>query len=191
MGVHQPTQTNVCWAMDFCFDQTTDTRPIKVLNVIDEYSRECLASIAGRSMDAKGVVAVLDDLLAERGNPSFIRLDNGPEFIAGVLADWCKEVGVTLYFIEPGSPWLNGKVESFNSRLRDELLNGELFESVAEAQKLLDRFRAEYNAYRPHSSLGYLPPNKFVSLDLPQQRSILCKYARACSWWKEVEGLAS
>ncbi len=191
MGVHQPTQTNVCWAMDFCFDQTTDTRPIKVLNVIDEYSRECLASIAGRSMDAKGVVAVLDDLLAERGNPSFIRLDNGPEFIAGVLADWCKEVGVTLYFIEPGSPWLNGKVESFNSRLRDELLNGELFESVAEAQKLLDRWRAEYNAYRPHSSLGYLPPNKFVSLDLPQQRSILCKYARACSWWKEVEGLAS
>ncbi len=191
MGVRQPTQTNVWLAMDFQFDQTTDTRPIKMLNIIDEYSRECLASIAGRSMDSKGVVAVLDGLLAERGKPSFIRLDNGPEFIAGVLADWCKEVGVTLYFIEPGFPWLNGKVESFNSRLRDELLNGELFESVAEAQKLLDRWRAEYNAYRPNSSLGYLAPSKFASLDLPEQRRTLCKYARARNCQKEVEGIAS
>ncbi len=88
MGIHQPTQVNVCWAMDFQFDQSTDTRPIKLLNVIDEYSRECLASIAGRSMDARGVVAVLDGLLAERGKPCFIRLDNGPEFIATVLEDW-------------------------------------------------------------------------------------------------------
>ena len=191
MGLHQPTQTNVCWAMDFQFDQTTDTRPIKMLNIIDEYSRECLASIAGRSMDSKGVVAVLDGLLAERGKPSFIRLDNGPEFIAGVLADWCKEVGVTLYFIEPGSPWLNGKVESFNSRLRDELLNGELFESVAEAQRLLDRWKDEYNAYRPHSSLGYLSPTEFVSLELHEQRRVLREALRPRKWRKEVAAIGS
>ena len=165
--------------------------PIKLLNVIDEYSRECLASIAGRSMDARGVVAVLDGLLAERGKPCFIRLDNGPEFIATVLEDWCEEVGVQLYFIEPGSPWLNGKVESFNGRLRDELLNGELFESVAEAQRLLDRWRDEYNKYRPHSFLGYLSPTEFVSLVLPEQRRVLREAPRMGKCHKEVAGLAS
>ena len=124
-------------------------------------------------MDAKSVVAVLDGLLSERGRQRFIRLDNGPEFIAKVLADWCEEVGVTLYFIEPGSPWMNSKIESFNGRLRDELLNGELFESVGEAQRLLDRWRDEYNQYRPHSSIGYLSPTEFVSLELHEQRKVL------------------
>ncbi len=154
MGVHQPTSVNVCWAMDFQFDQTTDTRPIKLSNIIDEYSRESLCISASRSIDAKGVLAHLDDLVATRGAPKYLRVDNGPEFIAHVLSDFCDELGVTLWFTIPGSPWQNGKVESFNARLRDEMLNGELFDSISEAQLLLDHFQCEYNEYRPHSSLG-------------------------------------
>lgn len=148
MGVHQATAPNVCWAMDFQFDQTANTRPLKILNIPDEYSRECLASFVARSITAADVTAVLDDLLSVRGRRIYLRCDNGPEFIANVVAHWSREVGTTLWFIEPGSPWLNGRVESFNGRLRDEMLNGELFESVKEAQVLLDHWRTQYNTYR-------------------------------------------
>ncbi len=182
MGVHQPTRENVIWALDFQFDQTRDTRVVKILNIIDEYSREALASMARRSISAAEVVTVLDDLLAERGKPHFIRCDNGPEFIAEVVASWACEVGTTLYFIAPGSPWLNGRVESFNARLRDEFLNGELFESVTEAQMLLDRWRHEYNHRRPHSSLGYLSPKSFLALPMGQQRTILTRSSRLHHW---------
>ena len=182
MGVHQPLGENVIWALDFQFDQTKDTRVIKILNIIDEYSREALASMAKRSINAAEVVAVLDGLLAERGKPCFIRCDNGPEFIADVVASWACEVGTQMYFIAPGSPWLNGRVESFNARLRDELLNGELFESIAEAQILLDRWRHEYNHRRPHSSLGYLSPKTFLALPMDQQRAILTRSSRLHHW---------
>ncbi len=109
MGPHTPLRENVTWGLDFQYDQTTDMRVIKILNIIDEYSREALASVANRSIDAASVVATLDDLLAERGSPKYLRLDHGPEFIADVLSDWAAEVGVVLFFIEPGSPLLTGQ----------------------------------------------------------------------------------
>ena len=182
MGVHQPTSENVIWALDFQFDQTKDMKVVKILNIIDEYAREALALVASRSIKAADVVEILDDLLAKRGRPYFIRCDNGPEFIAEVLASWASEVGTTLYFITPGSPWLNGRIESFNARLRDELLNGELFESIYEAQILLDRWRDEYNNYRPHSSLGYHSPKSFLALPTTQQRDLLIKSSRLYHW---------
>jgi len=183
MGAHQPVAPNVTWAMDFQFDQTSDGKVIKLLNIIDEYSRECLTSFADRSINAQGVIAVLDGIVAERGAPKYIRADNGPEFIAHVLETWCKEMEVTMYFIEPGSPWQNGKCESFNSRLRDELLNGELFNSVAEAQLLHDRYREEYNLYRAHSSLGYLSPIEFLNLAVGDQRRVLTSSAKRRGWY--------
>ncbi len=182
MGAHMPLYENVSWAMDFQFDQTTDAKVIKLLNIVDEYSRRHLVSFANRSIDAKDVVAVLDDLLAQHGRPLFLRCDNGPEFIAEVVASWAKEVGTTLWHIDPGSPWQNGKVESFNSRLRDEFLGGQLFESIKEAQLLLDKYRDEYNNFRPHSSLGYLCPRQFLELEIKQQRQILIKSSKNNYW---------
>lgn len=186
MGSHHPTATNICWAMDFLFDQSTDTSPIKILNITDEYSREYLASLAARSISAKDVLAALDDLLAIRGRPLYLRVDHGPEFLAEVIANWCEEVGTTLWLIAPGSPWEDGKVESLNSRVRDEMLNGELFESVTEAQILLDRYRAEYNLFRPHSSLGYLSPQEFLALSVLKQRHVLVKSSRGTYFWDKT-----
>lgn len=171
------------------FDQTTDTRPVKVLNIIDEYSRESLCISASRSIDARGVLAHLDDLVATAGAPKYLRVDNGPEFIAHALSDLLEELGVTLWFTIPGSPWQNGKVESSGGRLRDEMLNGELFESIAEAQLRLDRWQAEYNEYRPHSSLGYLSPREFVALPLSEQRRRLRTAKRRPRAWWEVREL--
>ncbi len=182
MGAHMPLYENVSWAMDFQFDQTTDAKVIKLLNIVDEYSRRHLVSFADRSIDAKDVVAILDDLLAQHGRPLFLRCDNGPEFIAEVVASWAKEVGTTLWHIDPGSPWQNGKVESFNSRLRDEFLGGQLFESIKEAQLLLDKYRDEYNNFRPHSCLGYLCPRQFLELETKQQRQILIKSSKNNYW---------
>ena len=191
MGAHHAIAPNVCWAMDFQFDQTIDTRPLKILNIIDEYSRECLASFVARSITAADVVAILDDLLSQRARPIYLRCDNGGEFIANVVADWSSEVGTTLWFIEPGSPWQNGRVESFNGRLRDEMLNGELFESVKEAQVLLDRWRIQYNTYRPHSSLGRLAPEQFLAKDIQEQRRLLRKSSRSRGWLRRKELLAA
>ncbi len=173
MGAHQPIAPNVTWAMDFQFDATSDGRVLKFLNVIDEYSREYLATLVDRSIDAKTVVAVLDGIVASRGTPSYIRMDNGPEFISKVIEEFASEMGITLYFIDPGSPWQNGKCESFNGRLRDELLNGELFLSVEEAQVLADKYLKRYKISRAHSSLGYLSPHEFTALGLTDQRDIL------------------
>ena len=153
------------------------------MNVIDEYSREALASITARSIDSLGVIAVLDDLVASRGHPIYIRCDNGPEFISKALEDWSAEMGVTLWHIEPGSPWQNGRVESFNSRLRDELLNGNLFESIQEAQSLLDIYRGEFNEFRSHSSLGYLSPKQFLELTTKDQRMVLTKSHKRRGWY--------
>jgi putative transposase len=166
-GRHAPghraaTRPDEVWAMDFLFDDITLGRRIKVLNVTDEFTREALAGFVARSIKSAGVVAVLNEIAERRGAPRFIRCDNGPEFIARVLRAWCDRVGSTTIFIEPGSPWQNAYVESYNGRQRDELWNGELIDSVLEAQLLLDDWRLDYNTYRPHQSLQYLTPVEFA-----------------------------
>ena len=149
---------NHVWSYDFVSEITTDSRPLRFLTLIDEFTHECLALPVARKFTADDVQAVLAELFITRGVPEFIRSDNGPEFTAKIVKDWLPKVGVTTLFIEPGSPWENGYNESFNGKLRDELLNGELFDTVWEARVLAERFRKEYNSIRPHSSLGYRPP---------------------------------
>ena len=139
-------------------DRTHDGRSIKILTVIDEFSRECLAILADRQIRADDVLHCLADLFIEHGVPEHIRSDNGPEFTAKAVRNWLGRIGVKTLFIEPGSPWENGYNESFNGKLRDELLNGEVFYTLKEAQVLIERWRQEYNTFRPHSALKYKPP---------------------------------
>jgi transposase InsO family protein len=148
--------------MDFQFDQTRDGRMLKILNVVDEFTREALATDVERSIDADGVVACLDRVAKERGAPAYVRFDNGPEFIAYALADWCRFNGTNTVFIDPGSPWQNAWVESFNGRMRDEHLNGQIFDSLLEAQVFTKDWRIDYNNSRPHSAHGWLTPIEFV-----------------------------
>jgi putative transposase len=154
----RPTHKDHVWSYDFIFDRTRDGRALKILTVIDEYTRECLALRAERSMRSEEVLEVLDDLFVRRGIPEHIRSDNGPEMTSEVVRSWLDTLEVKPLYIEPGSPWENGYVESFHGRLRDELLNGELFDTLWEAKVLLKQWRREYNAIRPHSALGYRPP---------------------------------
>ena len=154
---------NALWALDFQFDHTIDHRQVKMLNVIDEFTRECLEIRVEHSIAADDVVAVLDRLAIERGRPpAFVRFDNGPEFVADVVADWCASNGTAACFIDPGSPWQNAWIESFNSRLRDELLNLWQFDSLLEAQVLIEDWRIDYNKNRPHSAHGDLTPTEFA-----------------------------
>jgi transposase InsO family protein len=146
------------WSYDFVADRTHDGRPLRLLTVIDEFSRECLAIEVQRRLTSNDVLDVLRDLFVERGAPKYIRSDNGPEFTCRAVRDWLERVAVKTLFIEPGSPWENGYNESFNGKLRDELLNLEIFFSLREAQVLVERWRQEYNLIRPHSALGYRPP---------------------------------
>jgi len=148
--------------MDFLFDDISRGRKIKVLNITEEFTRESLAGHVARSITAKDVVAVLDQIVASRGAPRFVRCDNGPEFIAEALRRWCERRGSRTIFIEPGSPWQNAYVESYNDKQRRELLNGEVIDSVLEAQILIDDWRLDYNTYRPHQSLAYLTPAEFA-----------------------------
>ena len=129
-----------------------------MLNLIDEFTRECLAIAVRRRLTSREVQEVLGELFLRRGCPTHIRSDNGPEFIATALRTWYQVLAVAPLFIEPGSPWENGYVESFNGKLRDELLNGELFYTLHEAQVLIERWRRQYNTQRPYSALGYRPP---------------------------------
>jgi transposase InsO family protein len=129
-----------------------------MLTVIDEFTRECLAIDVARRLNSQSVLAVLADLMVRRGVPDHIRSDNGPEFAAHAVRDWIAKVGAKTLFIEPGSPWENGYNESFNGKLRDELLNVELFNDLREAKVLIERWRRHYNTIRPHTSLGYQPP---------------------------------
>lgn len=161
VGAMCPIRPNVLWAMDFQFDTTTDGRTLKMLNVIDEYTRECLAIKIDRSIDADGVVTVLDRLARLHGPPAFVRFDNGPEFIAAAVADWCRFNGTATVFIDPGSPWQNAWIESFNGRFRDEFLNGRQFESLLEARTLAEDWRIDYNLNRPHSAHGGLTPTEY------------------------------
>ncbi len=146
------------WAYDFVAERTVDGRSIKMLVVIDEFSRECLAIEVKHRIRAMDVLETLAELFAKHGPPEHIRSDNGPEFTAFILQDWLDALEVKTLFIEPGSPWENGYVESFNARFRDELLNGEIFYTLKEAKAVVEIWRRHYNEVRPHSSLGYRPP---------------------------------
>ncbi len=162
VGAMTPIRPNALWAMDFQFDRTIDGRQVKMLNIIDEYTRESLAIVADHSIGADRVVATLERLAVERGgSPAFVRFDNGPEFVAWSIADWCRLNHTGTLFIDPGSPWQNAWIESFNGRLRDELLNGWQFDSLLEAQVLIEDWRIDYNTNRPHSSLNQQTPNQF------------------------------
>ena len=163
VGAMCPIRPNVIWAGDFQFDQTGDGRALKLLNIVDEYTREALAMDVERHIDADHVVATLDRIAAVRGYPTYVRFDNGPEFCAYAVADWCKASGVGVIFIDPGSPWQNAYVESFNGRARDELLNGERFDSLLEAKVVISDWRIDYNTRRPHSSLGMLTPAAYAA----------------------------
>jgi putative transposase len=154
---------NHVWALDYQFDQTEDGRRLKLLNVVDEHTREALTITVERRIDADATVAALDHLVAERKTtPRFIRCDNGPELTANALRDWCRFTGTGTSYIEPGSPWQNPYVESFGGRLRGELLAVEAFSSLLEAQVLVEDWRIEYNTVRPHSALGYLTPTDYA-----------------------------
>ena len=155
---HRPEFKNHVWSYDFVSDQTHDGRKFKVLNIIDEYSRELLASYTARRIRSQDVIFVLADLFLKHGMPNFIRSDNGPEFVAKVLMKWFKTLEIQPLFIAPGSPWENGYIESLNGRMRDEFLNGEIFYTLTEAAVLIERWRNYYNTKRPHSSLNYKPP---------------------------------
>jgi Transposase and inactivated derivatives len=149
---------NHVWTYDFVHDRTRDGRGLKFLTVIDEYSRECLSILVRRNITSFEVLQVLADLFLVKGIPAYIRSDNGSEFIASQLRSWLLRLGASTVYIEPGSPWENGYIESFNGKFRDEFLAGELFDTLTEAKVLTDRWRRLYNQIRPHSSLGYLPP---------------------------------
>jgi len=154
----RPERPNHVWSYDFVEDRTHNGRKFRMLNVIDEFTRECLAIRVDRRLKSTDVIDVLSDLFILRGVPGHVRSDNGPEFIARAVREWIVAVGARTAFIEPGSPWENGYCESFNSKLRDELLNGEIFYSLAEARIVIEGWRVHYNTQRPHSSLGYKPP---------------------------------
>jgi transposase InsO family protein len=154
----RPERRNHVWSYDFVAERTSDGRPLRMLNIVDEFSRECLKIHIDRRVKAVDVLYELSELFIERGVPEYLRSDNGPEFIAAFVREWLRRVGTKTLFIEPGSPWENGYIESFNGKLRDELLNGEIFDTVTEARVITERWRKRYNTIRPHSSLGYQPP---------------------------------
>ena len=154
---------NHVWALDFPFDETSDYRRLKLCNVVDEHTRQALAMDVDRSIGADRVVAILDRLVAQHGAPRFLRMDNGPELIAEALREWCRLAGLGIIYIEPGSPWENPWIESFNGRVRDELLNITEFGSLTEARVVIEDWRKEYNTWRPHSSLGGLTPNEYAA----------------------------
>ena len=163
----RPAHANHVWSYDFVKCRTSDGRAVRLLTVIDEHTRECLAIDVARRITSGDVLDRLCELFVRRGVPVHIRSDNGPEFAAKAVRGWLGKLGVTTLFIEPGSPWENGYVESFNGKLRDELLNPEIFDTLLEAQVLTERWRRVYNGVRPHSALGYRPPAPEARLTRP------------------------
>jgi transposase InsO family protein len=154
----RPEHKDHVWAYDFVSARTHDGLPLRLLVIVDEFTRECLSIDVERRLSSDDVLERLAWLMATRGVPQHVRSDNGAEFTAGVVRDWLGKVGVQTLYIEPGSPWENGYVESFNGKLRDELLNGEIFYTVKEAKVLIECWRRHYNTIRPHSALSYRPP---------------------------------
>ena len=164
----RPERPNHVWSYDFVEHRTHNGRKYRMLNVIDEFTRECLAIRVARKLKALDVIDVLSDLFSLRGVPGHIRSDNGPEFVAKAVQAWIAAVGSATAYIEPGSPWENGYCESFNAKLRDELLNGEVFYTLKEASVVIEQWRKDYNTIRPHSSLGYQPPAPQVVIWPPE-----------------------
>ena len=154
----RPERPNHVWSWDFVFDRTDDGRTIKLMVVINEYTRQCLAIHVARRIRATDAIDVFADLMQTHGIPGNIRSDNGPEMVAKPLRQWLARLGTKTVTITPGSPWENGYCESFNGKLRDELLNGEIFYTLREAQVLIEQWCVHYNTIRPHSALGYRPP---------------------------------
>jgi putative transposase len=154
----RPEHKNHVWSYDFVATRTHDGRSLRLLTLIDEYTRECLAIRVARRQNSVTVIETLSDVMLMRGVPDYIRSDNGTEMTAKLVREWLASVGAKTLYIEPGSPWENGYCESFNGKLRDELLNGEIFYSLKEAQVIIEQWRKHYNTIRPHSSLGYRPP---------------------------------
>jgi len=154
----RPLYKHQVWSYDFVSDRTHDGRPIRMLTVLDEYSRECLAIEVARKLKSDDVLEILTEFFTRYGPPTHIRSDNGAEFSANVVRDWLRDLGVQTLFIEPGSPWENGYNESFNGTLGEEVLKREIFFTLTEAKVLIEQWRREYNTIRPHSSLGYRPP---------------------------------
>ena len=154
----RPQHKDHVWSYDFMIARTSSGRPFRILTILDEYTRECLAILVERHISSQDVIDRLFNLFIFRGIPEHIRSDNGPEFTAKVVRNWLNRLGVKTLFIEPGSPWENGYIESFNGKLRDELLSREVFATLLEARILIEHWREEYNHIRPHSSLRYRPP---------------------------------
>jgi len=154
----RPEHKDHVWSYDFVTARTADGRTFKMLTIIDEYTRECLAILIERRITSEDVIDQLFNLFVFRGIPEHIRSDNGPEFTAREIRKWLAKLGVKTLFIEPGSPWENGYIESFNGKLRDELLNREIFTTLTEAKVLIADWRKDYNQVRPHSAKGYKPP---------------------------------
>jgi len=179
----RPAHKDHVWSYDFVMDHTSDGRSFRMLTLIDEYTRECLAIDVARKLKSQDVLERLSDLFVRRGVPKYIRSDNGPEFTAKKVREWLAKVGVTTLFIEPGSPWENGYVESFNGRLRAEFLACEQFDTLLEAKVLIERWRHHYNTVRPHGSLGYRPPAPETIQPLPS--------ATATPPLQEVPGLTA
>ena len=163
----RPQHPNHVWAYDFVADRTHDGRAFRMLTIIDEYTRECLAIVVERRLRSPDVIEALAELFVRRGLPDHIRSDNGPEFCAKAVREWLDRLDVGPLFIEPGSPWENGYNESFNGKLRDELLNREIFYTLEEARVLIENWRRDYNTIRPHSSLGYRPPAPRTRTPIP------------------------
>ncbi len=154
----RPKYKDHVWSYDFVVARTSDGKAFRILNILDEYTRECLSVLVQRCITSQDVLEQLYWLFLVRGTPGYIRSDNGPEFTAKVMREWLQRLGVKTLFIEPGSPWENGYIESFNGKMRDELLEREIFNTLLEAEILIKEWRKEYNQVRPHSSLGYRPP---------------------------------
>ena len=154
----RPEHKDHVWSYDFMVERTTDGRAFRVLNIIDEFTRESLSGKVNRKINSQDVIDQLYNLFIFRGIPEHIRSDNGPEFTAKAVRRWLNRLGVKTLFIEPGSPWENGYIESFNGKLRDELLDREIFTTLEEAKVLIEQWRRDYNQVRPHSALGYQPP---------------------------------
>ena len=154
----RPEHVNHVWSYDFVRTATHDGRSVRMLTLIDEHTRECLAIRVARRLGSRDVIDTIAEVMLQKGIPEHLRSDNGPEFVAQILRDWLANVGTRTLYIEPGSPWENGYCESFNGKLRDEFLRGEIFYSLKEAQVLTEQWRIHYNTVRPHSSLGYRPP---------------------------------
>lgn len=154
----RPERKNHVWSYDLMAARTQDGRAFRILTIRDEYTRECLSIMVARRITAQDVIYQLEELCLDRGIPEHIRSDNGPEFTARAIRQWLRDLGVKTLYIEPGSPWENGYIESFNGKLRDELLNVEIFTTLFEARVLIENWRKDYNQIRPHSALGYRPP---------------------------------